>query len=126
MGITTLASDADATTNGITYSLTDDAGGRFTINSTTGVVTVADGSLLDYETTTSHSITVRATSADLSTADDTFTITITDANEAGVSSVVDNNAAANIVTENAAIGTLTGVTASVVPILMEPMLLRTR
>jgi protocadherin Fat 4 len=112
VGITAFASDADATTNGITYSLTDDAGGRFTINSSTGVVTVADGSLLDYETTTSHSITVRATSADLSTADETFAIAITDANEAGVSAVVDSNADTDIVTENVAIGTTVGVTAS--------------
>ncbi len=40
VGITASASDADATTNGI-YSLANDDGGRFTINSSTGVVTVA-------------------------------------------------------------------------------------
>ena len=34
----------------VTYCLTDDAGGRFAIDANTGVVTVADGSLLDYET----------------------------------------------------------------------------
>ena len=51
----------------ISYSLTDNAGGRFAINATTGVVTVANGSQLDYETATSHSITVLATSSDGST-----------------------------------------------------------
>ena len=43
VGITALASDADATTNGITYRLDDSAGGRFAINSSSGIVTVADG-----------------------------------------------------------------------------------
>ncbi len=36
VGITALASDADATTNAITYSLVDNDGGRFAINSVTG------------------------------------------------------------------------------------------
>ena len=60
--------DADATTNTVTYSLVDDAGGRFAINGSSGVVTVADGSLLDREAAASHDITVRATSADGSTS----------------------------------------------------------
>src|SRR5436190_1992165 len=73
VGITALASDADATTNGVTYSLTDDAGGRFQINATTGVVSVLDGTKLDAETAASHSITVQATSADGSAKTETFT-----------------------------------------------------
>ncbi len=40
VGITASASDADSTTNAITYSLFDNDGGRFTIDATTGVVTV--------------------------------------------------------------------------------------
>ncbi len=64
VGITTLATDNDATTNAISYTLDDSAGGRFAIDINTGVITVADGTLLDYESSTSHSITVRATSAD--------------------------------------------------------------
>ena len=31
-----------------TYSLVDSAGGRFAVNATTGVITVANSSLLDY------------------------------------------------------------------------------
>ena len=62
--MTATASDADATTNTITYSLDDNAGGRFAIDGSTGVVTVADGTLLDREVAASHNITVRATSAD--------------------------------------------------------------
>ena len=48
-------------TGTVTYSLTDNAGGRFTLNSTTGQITVANGSLLDFESSNSHSIVVRAT-----------------------------------------------------------------
>ena len=61
VGITTLAVDADGTDK-VGYSLTDDAGGRFAIDGTTGVVTVKNGGLLDYKSATSHSVTVRATS----------------------------------------------------------------
>ncbi|MFN6208521.1 MAG: cadherin domain-containing protein, partial [Planctomycetota bacterium] len=81
VGLTAAASDADATTNTITYTLDDTAGGRFAINSSTGVVTVADGSLLDFETATSHNITVRATSADGSWSTQTFTLNLTNVNE---------------------------------------------
>ena len=52
MGIT--ASSTDVNGPAVTYSLTDDAGGRFAIDATTGVVTVANGTLLDFETATSH------------------------------------------------------------------------
>lgn len=45
----------------LTYSLTNNAGGRFAINSVTGVITVANGGLLDYETAQSHGIVARAT-----------------------------------------------------------------
>ena len=43
VGVTALATDADATNNTITYTLDDNAGGRFAIDGSTGVVTVADG-----------------------------------------------------------------------------------
>ena len=89
VGVTALATDADAGTT-ISYSLTDNAGGRFAINATTGVVTVANGSLLDYETATSHNITVLATSSDGSTNTATFTVNVADA--AGVTLNGDANA----------------------------------
>ncbi|MFN9943080.1 MAG: cadherin repeat domain-containing protein, partial [bacterium] len=73
VGLTAAASDADATTTTLSYPLEDTAGGRFAINSSTGVVTVANGSLLDFETATSHNITVRATSTDGSWSTQTFT-----------------------------------------------------
>ena len=81
VGLTAQATDADATTSAITYSLDDSAGGRFTIDSATGVVTVANGGLLDYEAATSHDITVRATSADGSSSTRTFTIALGPVND---------------------------------------------
>ncbi|MES2193846.1 MAG: hypothetical protein V4517_05485 [Pseudomonadota bacterium] len=67
----------------VTYSLTDDAGGRFKINAVTGVVTVADGSLLDYETAPNlaYDITAQATDGIASTSQ-TFTIGVGNVNEA--------------------------------------------
>ncbi len=109
VGITAQATDADATTNAITYTLDDDAGGRFAINGSSGQITV--NAALDYETNTSHSVTVRATSADGSTSTQTYTIAVTDVNESGATAIADNDAAADSVTENAAIGTAVGVTA---------------
>ncbi|MGH6647647.1 cadherin domain-containing protein, partial [Aquabacterium sp.] len=112
VGITANAIDADGTNNTITYSLSDNAGGRFAINAVTGVVTVANGSLLNYEAATSHAITVVATSADGSSSNQVMTINLVDVNEFAVGAVSDTNAAANSVTENAANGTVVGVTAN--------------
>ena len=111
VGITAFASDADGSDT-VSYSLSDDAGGLFQIDSTTGVVTVAPGASIDFETATSHSIEVTATSTDGSTSTQTFSIGVTDDNsEFTVSAVTDSNAAPNSVAENATVGTLVGITA---------------
>src|SRR5207253_5194543 len=82
----------------VTYSLADDAGGRFAIDATTGVVTVANASLIDYETATSQSITVKAADASGAFATQTFSIAVTDA---GPNAPNDANAAANTIAEDA-------------------------
>ncbi|MFN7878298.1 MAG: beta strand repeat-containing protein, partial [Pirellula sp.] len=77
-----------------TYSLTDTAGGRFAINSSTGQVTVANGSLIDFETASSHNITVRVTDASGATFDKVMTVAVTNVNEAPVMTStggIDNN-----------------------------------
>lgn len=87
VGITAFATDPEGAA--ITYSLTDNAGGRFAINASTGVVTVANGLLLDFETNNSHSITVRASDGTL-TSSQSFTIVVTDVpNAAYVSSTTE-------------------------------------
>ncbi len=79
MGITALAVDVDSG-NTITYSLDYSAGGRYTIHSTTGVVTVAGA--LNAENQYSETIVVRATSSDGSTVTSGYVITVTSVNEA--------------------------------------------
>ena len=68
--------DASEVVSNFTFSLTDDAGGRFAIDSSTGEITVADGSLLDYETNTSHNVTVETTDAAGNTYSESMSITI--------------------------------------------------
>ena len=66
--------------SGVSYALTDNAGGRFQINSSTGVVTVLDGTLINYETAPGHaySITVEASDGEGGTATQSFSIDVTD------------------------------------------------
>ncbi|MEZ5931521.1 MAG: putative Ig domain-containing protein [Alphaproteobacteria bacterium] len=105
---TALGSDPDAGDT-LSYSLADDAGGRFAIDAATGEITVADGSLLDYETATSHDITVRVTDAGGLTRDETFTINVEDVNEApeairltgGISDFIDNGSFESATTNGA-------------------------
>jgi Ca2+-binding RTX toxin-like protein len=63
------------------YSLVDDAGGRFTINTITGQVSAA-GNSFDYETAASHKITVRTTDGTGLFKDQDFSIAVGDTNEA--------------------------------------------
>lgn len=81
VGITASALDSDGTNNTITWTLDDNAGGRFAIHSATGIVTVADGSLLDRETSGSHTIVARGTSSDSSFTTRSFTMTVNDLND---------------------------------------------
>ncbi len=70
--------------NTFTYSLTNNAGGRFAINSTSGQITVANGSLLDFEANTSHTVVVQATDQGGLTYARTVTIAVTNVNEAPI------------------------------------------
>lgn len=81
VGITASAVDPDAGQT-VSYSLTDNAGGRFAIHPATGVVTVAGP--LDFETGTSHSITILATGSDGSTSSGVFSIGVLNVADATV------------------------------------------
>ena len=63
------------------YTLTDDADGRFTINSS-GDIRVANGAAIDFETAPGHaySVTAKGTVGD-SSASQTFSITVNNINE---------------------------------------------
>ena len=73
VGITAFAEDQDAA-DSVTYSLTNDAGGLFAINSNSGVVSV--NASLDYETSQQHTITVQALSTDQSSQSSDFKVQI--------------------------------------------------
>ncbi|HMW22773.1 MAG TPA: DUF4347 domain-containing protein, partial [Burkholderiaceae bacterium] len=77
---TVVAADSEPI-GGITYSLSDSAGGRFAIDAN-GTLSVADGSLLDFESSPSLAITVRATDSGELWREETFTITLSDVNDA--------------------------------------------
>nr|WP_229496546.1 DUF4347 domain-containing protein [Massilia polaris] len=71
----------------LTYTLQDDAGGRFAIDADSAAITVANGSLLDVETAPGHQVTVRATDASGNTTDTVFTVNLLDVNDAPVLAV---------------------------------------
>src|SRR5436190_20342461 len=88
--------------------MTDNAGGRFHICSRTVVVTVANASLLNYESNTSHSITVQASDGSL-TSSQSFTIAVTDV---APTTPTDNSApTGGSVSEGASNGDAVGITA---------------
>jgi hypothetical protein len=108
VGVTANTTDPDVT-DAITYSLDDDAAGRFAIDATTGVVTVSGA--IDREAAGSYNITIRATSTDTSFTTLTLSINVNDVDEFDVTPVVDTDVAANTVNANAANGSVVGVTA---------------
>ncbi|MGE0642509.1 MAG: tandem-95 repeat protein [Nitrospira sp.] len=104
------AEDTDASET-FSYTLTDSAGGRFAVNSSTGEITVANGALLDYDTAASHNIVVRVTDSGGLTYDEVFTINLTNVNE----TPTDLSLSANVVVENVANGTVVGTVSGTDP-----------
>ncbi|MCG7392258.1 cadherin domain-containing protein [Microvirga sp. ACRRW] len=64
-----------------TYTLVDDAGGLFMLDATGTKILVADGSKLDFEAASSHTIRVLATDEDGLTYEKSIVITLTDVPE---------------------------------------------
>jgi len=73
VGITAFAKDVDDT---VSYTLLDDANGRFSINPDSGVVTLANFNLIDSSINTKHTINIQATSADSTIQTKSFEINI--------------------------------------------------
>src|SRR5206468_937832 len=111
VGVTAFASDADATTNTVSYAITGGTGqGLIAIDHNSAAVTTAAPIHCD-ALGASRTIIVTATSADSLTTPHPLTSTLIPYTTLFRSTPVDNNAAANAVNENVAIGTLVGVTA---------------
>ena len=109
VGVAT-AIDPDRTGT-VSYTLTDNAGGRFAIASATGQITVANGSLLDFESAASHAITVRATDQGGLTYDEIVTINLTNVDEAPVIAGLDGDVRSYTEGDSAVlIGSATGIT----------------
>ena len=96
IGVTAQAIDPNGDT--VTYSLTVNAGGRFAINSSTGVVTVANSTLLDGPAT--HTITVQASDGAGGTSSASFTIAVNNVApqnvNAGADQTVNEGSAVNL------------------------------
>ncbi|WP_206680794.1 LamG-like jellyroll fold domain-containing protein [Endozoicomonas acroporae] len=63
----------------LTFSLTNNAGGLFTIDAATGEISLAG--TLDYETATSHQLTVRATNSSGGFSEQPYVVSVTDVAE---------------------------------------------
>lgn len=85
-----------------TYSLTDTAGGRFAIDLNTGMITVAGGSLLNYEANASHTITIWVMDSGGQSYDETVTMNLTNVNQGPSDEVASDN------TDGGLIGALFG------------------
>lgn len=82
---TIIASDPDIEDT-VTYEITSGNGsGAFAINSITGVITVLDGSQLNYEVTTNYNLTVTV-SDETSSSESIVVINVNDINEAPIAS----------------------------------------
>ena len=103
--------DATEVLSNFTFSLTDDAGGRFAIDADTGQVTVADGTLIDFEAAVSHNISIEVTDAAGNSHAETFSVAVD--NELDANQVVP---AAQTISENSTLtfsaGTATEVSVS--------------
>ena len=108
VGITAFADDPDMSDD-VTYSLSNDAGGLFAIDSSSGVVTVA--SQLDYETAQSHPDWGYRWIQWRYVIYSGYTIDILDFNEFAITQVTDSDAGTNEVSEAALAGTIVGLTA---------------
>ncbi|MDB9701065.1 cadherin repeat domain-containing protein, partial [Gammaproteobacteria bacterium] len=100
---TTIATSSNSNAEGsVTYSLTD-ADNKFSINSSTGEVTLANA--LDYETKTSHEFTITATDG-VTTTSETFTLSVSDLKINTLAVTLSNSGAA--LAESSSSGTSVG------------------
>ena len=103
--------DRDESNNALSsveWSLTDDAGGVFVIDSSSGAISLSSTATLDYEVTTQdYSVTVSAAGSEGGvTLTATLALTIAVTNVLESLSVSDGDVGANSIEENSAVGTV--------------------
>lgn len=107
--------DASEVLSNYTFSLTDDAGGRFAIDGSAGEITVANGSLLDYEANTSHDVTVQVADAAGNSYSQVMTIQVDDVIENASPTITSNGngptASINVAENTTAVTTVTATDA---------------
>jgi Ca2+-binding RTX toxin-like protein len=99
---------ADAAGTVLIFSLLDDAGGRFSIDPSSGIVSASGAVALDYETAQSHAIVIEVSDGEGS-IQHVFDVAISNAPPSGIADV---DATANSVAEDAPVGALVGITAA--------------
>lgn len=89
------AADPDAGDQ-VRYSLVDDAGGRFSMDARTGVVSVSTNATLDYESARQHALVVRATDSAGLKSDFEQTISVIDVAEESAVRTIKGTAGADL------------------------------
>ena len=100
---TITATDVEGDT--LTYSLTNNADGRFAINSSSGEITVADGSRLNHEDSASHSITVKISDGEGGVTTRNYTVNISDQSEVAI---IDGEDITSVTEDDASLLTTSG------------------
>ena len=94
----------------LTYALVDDAGGRFVIGGADlNEIHVADGANLDFETETSHSVTVEVTDSTGLSRTETVTIDVLNVEEAPTDILLTGGEVGEDATEGAVVATLDAI-----------------
>ena len=99
-------SGSDLDEDALIFSLTDDAGGRFAVSGME--LEIANDALLDYETATSHVVTIQASDGEY-TYSETFTINVTDVNESPTDISLSSDSVLENAPNGAVVGTLSGL-----------------
>lgn len=107
-----LLSATDADGDALTYTLTGDAGGKFSIVTEGGSTRLVVNGALDFETSTSHDVTVKVSDGEAETSA-TFTIDVTDLadNMAPTGLALAGNTIAEDATSGRVVGTLSAIDA---------------
>jgi hypothetical protein len=93
----------------LTYALADSAGGRFAIDAKSGVITVANGSLLDFETSATQTIKVTVSDQSGQAFTKSFTINLGNVNEAPIGETLTGGKVIAGAGNGTVVGTVVGI-----------------